>query len=88
LKVDSFEGSDDTLSSSFDFLNDSDGSFHVGVEGSSFFDDFLFGESGFLEIKKKLLNNLVAFFLIGIFIIPEIPRYGHFDFGRPYSHFK
>ena len=41
LEVDGFESSDDTLSSSFDFLYYSDGGFHVGVEGSSFLNNFL-----------------------------------------------
>jgi hypothetical protein len=31
---------------------------------------------------------LVSFFLIGIFIIPEIPGNCHLDFGGSYSHFE
>ncbi len=88
LEVDGFKGSDDTLSPSFDFLDDSDGGFHVGIEGGSFFDDFFFREGGFLEIEEELFDNLVAFFLIGIFVIPEIPGDGHLDFGGSYSHFE
>ncbi len=88
LEVDGFEGSDDTLSSSFDFLDDSDGGFHVGIEGGSFLDDFFFGQGGFLEIEKELFDDLVAFFLIGIFVIPKIPGYGHLNFCGSYSHFE
>lgn len=80
MEVDGFEGSDNTLSSSFDFLDDSDSGLHVGIEGGSLFDDLFFGKGSFLEIEEELFDNLISFLLFRVFIVFEESRDGHFDF--------
>ena len=80
LKIYGFEGSDNALSSSFDFLDDSDSGLHVGIEGGSLFDDLFFREGGFFEIQEELFDDLVSFFLVGVFIVFEEAGDSHFDF--------
>ena len=88
LEINGFQGSYNTLSSSFDFLYDSDCCFHVGIKSGSFFNDFFFGQGSLLEVKKELFNNLISFFLIWVSIIFEISGYGHFNLLGPDSHLK
>lgn len=88
LEIDCLEGSYNTLSASFNFLNDSDCSLHVSIKSSSFLDDLLFWQCGFLEIEEELFYNLISLFFLWVFIVFEVARNGHFDFGGPDSHFK
>lgn len=80
MEIDCLECSDNTLSASFNFLYDSDGGLHIGVESSSLFDDLFFRKCSLLEIKEELFNDLISFFLIRDFIVLEVPWYGHLDF--------
>ena len=80
LIVGSFECPHNSLSSSFYFLDDSDSSFHVGVQGRPFFDDLLFGKVGLFEVNQELLDNLVAFGFVVIAVVNEVARNVHLYF--------
>lgn len=88
LKIYSFQSSYDTLPSSFDFLYDSDSSLHVSIKCSSLFDYLLLRKCSFLKIKKELLDDLISFLFIWVFISFEISWDSHLYFGWPDSHLK
>ena len=64
LQVGCSESSHNTLPSSFDFLNDTDGCFHVGIQSTLLLNNFFLRQGCFLQIKQEFLNNLVSLFLI------------------------
>ena len=72
LIVGSFEGPHNTLSSSFYFLNDSNGGFHIRIKSRPFFYYFFFRKISLFEVDEELLDNLVALSLVIIVIMDKI----------------
>ena len=79
LVVGCLKSTNDSLSTTLDFLDDTNCSFHVGIESRSFFDDFFLGQVGLFEVNQKFIDNLVAFELILIAIIDKIARDVHLN---------
>ena len=65
--------SDNTLSTSFKLLNDSDGSFHVSIEGDSIMNLFYFFADS--ELSDNFFNGKIS----GIFGIVNEARKGNFE---------
>jgi hypothetical protein len=76
------------LPSSFNLLDDPDGSLHVSVKSWPFLDDLFFGQVGLLEVDQKFLDDLVAFGLIVIAVVDKIARDMHFNFCRAHPHLQ
>jgi hypothetical protein len=88
LIVGSLEGSNNTLPTSLDFLNDTDGCFHISIKCWSFFNNFLFWKVCFLEVYEKFIHNLISLQFIYILIVDEIARDVHLDFWRAHTHLQ
>jgi hypothetical protein len=88
LVVGCLERPHDALSTTFDLLDDPNSSLHIRIQGRSFFDDLLLGQVGLLEVNQELVHDLVAFHLILIAVIHEIPGDVHLDLRGPHAHLQ
>lgn len=76
------------MSAPFDFLNDPNGGFHIGVEGRPLLNDLFFGKSGLFEVEEELLYDLVALKLVFIAVVDAEAGDVHLYLSWSHPHFE